>query len=134
MKNGQKNIMHISSFLCSRHKQTLHFFQKKSIPNLMKFTKTSNLRHSPGIYFSALAKTFIVFYQASFSYFLGGNCRYYPSCSHFAYEAFTKHKVLAALCIVSKRLLSCHPFSKKSFYDPVPFSPQKNDQRNQRNE
>lgn len=64
----------------------------------------------------------ILFYQATFSYFLGGNCRYYPSCSHYAHEAFQKHNMFYAFWLTLKRLGSCHPFSKKAFFDPVPLN------------
>ncbi|MGZ3690329.1 MAG: membrane protein insertion efficiency factor YidD [Pseudobdellovibrio sp.] len=69
-----------------------------------------------------MAKAFVVFYQATFSYFLGGNCRYYPSCSHYAVESYSKHNFFYATYLTLKRLLSCHPFSKKAFYDPVPLN------------
>jgi putative membrane protein insertion efficiency factor/ribonuclease P protein component len=69
-----------------------------------------------------LVKSMIVFYQKTLSYFLGGNCRYYPTCSHYAVEAFEKHRFTAALKLVSCRILSCHPFSKKNYYDPVPMN------------
>jgi uncharacterized protein len=71
---------------------------------------------------NSLAKALILFYQASFSYFLGGNCRYYPSCSHYAQDAFAKHNTFYAFYLTLKRVLSCHPFSQKSFFDPVPLN------------
>lgn len=68
-----------------------------------------------------LAILLVQFYRATFSYFLGGNCRYYPSCSCYAQEAFEKLPFTSALKLTIKRVLSCHPFNqKKSFYDPVP--------------
>lgn len=113
MKSGQKNTTHTSSCLCLDHKQTLNFFQIKNILNFMNFSKRFNL--------NSLAKGMILFYQATFSYFLGGNCRYYPSCSNYAHEAFSKHNLFFAFYLTLKRLLSCQPFSRKSFYDPVPL-------------
>lgn len=114
LKNGLRNMTHTSSCLCSDSKQTLNFFQNKSIPNFSSFTKKYNL--------NSFAKGMVLFYQASFSFFLGGNCRYYPSCSNYAHEAFSKHKFFFACHLVLKRLLSCQPFSRKSFYDPVPLN------------
>jgi putative membrane protein insertion efficiency factor len=72
-------------------------------------------------YLKLLGKLSVQFYQATLSYFLGGNCRYYPSCSHYAVECFEKHNFFNAIRLTVLRILSCHPFSKKSFYDPVPF-------------
>ncbi|MBY0451880.1 MAG: membrane protein insertion efficiency factor YidD [Bdellovibrionaceae bacterium] len=60
----------------------------------------------------------------SFAYFLGGNCRYYPSCSHYAAECFEKHSFFTASKLTILRLASCHPFSRKSSYDPVPMTNQ----------
>jgi putative membrane protein insertion efficiency factor len=68
-----------------------------------------------------LAKAFILFYQSTFSYFLGGNCRFYPTCSHYASEAFSKHNFMKAFGLTVSRLLSCHPFTKRSVFDPVPL-------------
>ncbi|WP_083860533.1 membrane protein insertion efficiency factor YidD [Pseudobdellovibrio exovorus] len=91
----------------------LNFLHRRNTLTSKTSTKISN----------KVARFFILFYQATFSYFLGGNCRYYPSCSHYAHEAYTKHSVGYASWLVFKRLMSCHPFSKKSFYDPVPLTP-----------
>lgn len=91
---------------------------------MVNFFQTSNmlsfLKSIAKFEMSLIFKVLIRFYQATFSYFLGGNCRYYPSCSHYAYEAFALHKPHKAFYLTLKRLLSCHPFSKKAFYDPVP--------------
>ncbi len=65
-------------------------------------------------------RSLVTFYQGTFSYFLGGHCRYYPSCSHYATEAFETQALFKALHLIFRRVLSCHPLSKKSFYDPVP--------------
>lgn len=46
-------------------------------------------------------------------------CRYTPSCSSYAIEAFTKHGVAKGLLLATKRVLSCNPFGG-SGYDPVP--------------
>ncbi|MEQ1723723.1 MAG: membrane protein insertion efficiency factor YidD [Pseudobdellovibrio sp.] len=96
----------------------INFFQTKNILNLSKFSKKSDLNTLT----TQLAKLLILVYQSTFSYFLGGNCRYYPSCSHYAHEAFSKHSPIYAGWLVLKRLGSCHPFSKKSYYDPVPLN------------
>lgn len=118
MKCGQKNITPISLCLCLNHKQKINFFQMQNILHFLKSLEKFN----PNFF----AKGLIVFYQASFSYFLGGNCRYFPSCSHYAHEAYSRYGVISASWMVLKRLLSCQPFSKKSFYDPVPDQPSHN--------
>ncbi|AGC69720.1 putative membrane protein insertion efficiency factor [Thermoclostridium stercorarium subsp. stercorarium DSM 8532] len=46
-------------------------------------------------------------------------CRFYPTCSEYAYEAIMIHGPLKGLFLSVKRILKCHPFSKGG-YDPVP--------------
>ncbi|HLD84482.1 MAG TPA: membrane protein insertion efficiency factor YidD [Coxiellaceae bacterium] len=48
-------------------------------------------------------------------------CRFYPSCSEYAHDAFSSHSITKALYLTGKRLLRCHPFNRGG-YDPVPQS------------
>lgn len=59
------------------------------------------------------------FYKRFISPGLGSNCRYYPSCSQYAYEAIEKYGVLKGGWMGVKRVASCQPFGKGG-YDPVP--------------
>lgn len=70
----------------------------------------------------ALSAPFIVlikFYQYCISPFIPKTCRYTPSCSVYAVEAFKKHGPVRGLYLTVKRVLSCHPWGG-SGYDPVP--------------
>ena len=58
-------------------------------------------------------------YQLLISPFLGQRCRFYPSCSHYAQEAFKIHGVFKALRLCVYRLLRCQPWTPGG-YDPVP--------------
>lgn len=60
----------------------------------------------------------IKFYQYAISPLLGDNCRYYPSCSQYAVEAFEKLPLYKAFPKILWRILRCHPFSKGG-HDPV---------------
>lgn len=83
-------------------------------------TKTS-LRYIKNFNFlNKLFILFIEFYQASLSFFLGGNCRFHPSCSDYSKQAFKEHNFNYALKLTILRVLSCHPLNKKNLYDPVP--------------
>jgi uncharacterized protein len=61
----------------------------------------------------------IRFYQTFLSPLLGPSCRYQPTCSNYALEAFRQHNLLFASWLTIWRVLRCNPFSKGG-YDPVP--------------
>jgi uncharacterized protein len=58
-------------------------------------------------------------YQVALSPILGGACRYYPSCSHYAIEALERHGARRGGWLAVRRILRCHPFRPGGF-DPVP--------------
>jgi hypothetical protein len=58
-------------------------------------------------------------YRILVSPFLGCNCRYLPSCSHYAEEALKRHGWLKGLKLTATRLFRCNPFGGSGF-DPVP--------------
>jgi len=51
-------------------------------------------------------------YQLFLSPLLGSNCRYYPTCSHYTYEAIDKHGALKGSWLGLKRISRCHPWHK----------------------
>ena len=46
-------------------------------------------------------------------------CRFYPTCSEYAVQAFVKHGFFAGLVLSLYRVLRCNPFCRPG-YDPVP--------------
>ncbi len=60
-------------------------------------------------------------YQKVLSPAVGGNCRYYPSCSHYTYEAIELHGLTKGSWLGVKRIGRCHPWHEGGF-DPVPGS------------
>lgn len=66
----------------------------------------------------------IKIYQWVLSPFLGSNCRFQPTCSHYALEALRTHGVFTGFYLSIVRISKCHPWGA-SGYDPVP-QPKKN--------
>ena len=62
----------------------------------------------------------IRFYQKHISPAFPARCRYYPTCSRYAYEAITKYGSFKGSWLALKRFLRCHPFHKGDYFDPVP--------------
>jgi putative membrane protein insertion efficiency factor len=58
-------------------------------------------------------------YQRWISPLLGSNCRFYPTCSHYAAEAIERYGVWKGTWLAARRLLRCHPWHPGGF-DPVP--------------
>jgi putative membrane protein insertion efficiency factor len=61
----------------------------------------------------------IRFYQACISPALPSSCRYYPSCSEYAYAAVEKWGCVLGLKMALARLLRCWPWGGYGC-DPVP--------------
>ncbi|MBI4666632.1 MAG: membrane protein insertion efficiency factor YidD [Nitrospinae bacterium] len=58
-------------------------------------------------------------YRLIVSPVLPPSCKYHPTCSHYAIEAFERHGVFYGLWLAAGRILRCNPFAKGGF-DPVP--------------
>ncbi len=61
----------------------------------------------------------IKFYQLFISPWVGKNCRYEPTCSHYTLEALKVHGLFKGSWLAIKRIGSCHPWGGEG-YDPVP--------------
>jgi len=61
-------------------------------------------------------------YQLTLSPFVGGACRFVPSCSAYAKEAIERHGAWHGSMLAARRLSKCHPFGP-SGVDPVPDAP-----------
>lgn len=61
----------------------------------------------------------IRFYQTAISPYKPASCRYYPTCSSYAYTAISRFGALRGGLLAFMRILRCHPFHAGGF-DPVP--------------
>jgi uncharacterized protein len=59
-------------------------------------------------------------YQRTLSHSVpAGTCRFYPTCSHYGYQAIYKYGVLKGSAMAAWRVIRCNPFNPGG-YDPVP--------------
>ena len=73
-----------------------------------------------GIFLRCIAIFLIKIYKYFFSLLLGHyKCRFQPTCSNYVIEAIEKKGLIKGIFVGSLRILKCHPFSKKSGYDPL---------------
>jgi putative membrane protein insertion efficiency factor len=58
-------------------------------------------------------------YRMTLSGWLGGQCRYLPSCSQYAEQAIRAHGAVRGLVLAAWRVARCNPYGKGGI-DPVP--------------
>jgi uncharacterized protein len=49
-------------------------------------------------------------YQKWISPWFGVCCRFYPSCSNYAFDAISQYGAIKGSALTLKRLLKCHPY------------------------
>ena len=64
----------------------------------------------------------VEFYRRYLSVLKPRCCRFEPSCSAYARDAFLIHGFWRGMALTAWRILRCHPFCKGG-YDPVPQPP-----------
>jgi uncharacterized protein len=66
-------------------------------------------------------------YRATLSSSLGGQCRFYPSCSHYAEDAIRIHGAIKGWALAVWRIARCGPFTRGGV-DHVPSRRVANDE------
>lgn len=60
----------------------------------------------------------ILIYRGTLGLFLGGHCRYWPTCSQYAIDAIRKYGPVVGTWRSIKRVCRCHPF-RAGGHDPA---------------
>jgi len=63
----------------------------------------------------------VILYRGTLSRWLGGQCRFHPTCSAYAIEALQTHGAGRGGWLAAKRILRCRPGGATG-YDPVPLA------------
>ncbi|MFN3134899.1 MAG: membrane protein insertion efficiency factor YidD [Candidatus Kryptonium sp.] len=69
--------------------------------------------------FTRLMIVLIKLYKTFISPIFPPSCRFYPSCSEYSIQAFSKHGFLKGLWLSTKRIVRCNPFNPGGI-DEVP--------------
>lgn len=73
-----------------------------------------------------MVRAFLVFlvkgYRLLLSPWVGGDCRFEPTCSAYALQALEAHGAAAGSYLAAARIARCHPWCAGGL-DPVPAKP-----------
>ncbi|MGH8735796.1 MAG: membrane protein insertion efficiency factor YidD [Burkholderiales bacterium] len=73
---------------------------------------------------SSLLRLAVRVYRCFLSPLLPPSCRFHPSCSEYAEEAFARHGALRGGWLAARRVCRCGPWNSGG-YDPVPGGPRR---------
>jgi putative membrane protein insertion efficiency factor len=92
---------------------------ERSATNSSVESRVGSGAHPPARLGARLLLALIAGYRLALAPFLGGFCRFVPSCSVYAEEAVRRHGAVRGLRLAALRLSRCHPFHRGGL-DPVP--------------
>lgn len=70
-------------------------------------------------------------YRFTLSPLVGGQCRFEPTCSRYALDAYRRYGACRGTALTAKRIARCHPFGPGG-YDPVPIDENTRSARHER--
>jgi len=76
-----------------------------------------------------MALALLRFYREEISPFLPTSCRYVPTCSEYAMEAYKRYGVVKGTALTAWRLCRCNPFGGSGFDPPRWFGDKKTSSR-----
>jgi putative membrane protein insertion efficiency factor len=79
----------------------------------------SEMARQAGATVRAVLLAAIRFYTRFLSGWLGGQCRFAPTCSHYAETAIVRHGAVRGTMMAAWRVARCNPYGRGGF-DPVP--------------
>jgi putative membrane protein insertion efficiency factor len=87
---------------------------------MIRYFQKPNIQEKAVFLFARRGVLLVIrFYQRIVSPHFPASCRYYPTCSAYAYGAVQKYGIIRGLFMAGRRILRCHPFHPGG-YDPVP--------------
>ncbi|MBT8401036.1 MAG: membrane protein insertion efficiency factor YidD [Rhodothermia bacterium] len=70
-------------------------------------------------------------YQAIVSPHMAPSCRFAPTCSEYAVQAFQKYGLLKGLVLSIHRVMRCHPWGGEGYDPPTWYGEEQTDARQQ---
>lgn len=64
--------------------------------------------------------TLIRLYRFFLSPFMGNQCRFHPTCSHYGEEAYRRHGFFKGTLLTVRRIVKCNPWYRGTTLDEVP--------------
>ncbi|MDG2054994.1 MAG: membrane protein insertion efficiency factor YidD [Phycisphaerales bacterium] len=86
---------------------------------LPELQHSQNTTSTPDGWCARMLISMVRAYQATFASFMGGHCRFQPTCSVYSIDALKTHGARRGVWLTIKRLCRCHPLGGFG-YDPVP--------------
>jgi putative membrane protein insertion efficiency factor len=84
-------------------------------------TRTSDDGGVPHGFLKTALLALLCFYRSALSPAIPSSCRFYPTCSAYAYEAVSQWGIRRGIWLAVRRVVRCRPFGSFG-YDPVPAS------------